>query len=251
MAEVDLKGRHALVVDDDPFVRSIVVRMLRDLGEPKIDLADHGSEATAILAFPGKNIDFALVDFMMPSMNGLELLKAIRTGRARCRRDLPVAMLTAISDKDLVGKALALDVNAFLLKPTSQQVLGLRIERMLSEEPYVQDPEVYEAIEVPMAPQQRQAAVVLPPSPPAVPAPAPRRPERTMVEPVRPRTRVGIDELTENATLAADLINQRGICLLRKGVMINRRILSRLRDLGDLKEIDHVWVYVREPASSV
>jgi CheY-like chemotaxis protein len=247
MAEVDLKGRHALVVDDDPFVRSIVVRMLRDLGEPKIDLADHGSEATAILAFPGKNIDFALVDFMMPNMNGLELLKAVRTGRARCRRDLPVAMLTAISDKDLVGKALALDVNAFLLKPTSQQVLGMRIERMLSEEPYIQEPEVYEAIEVPAAPQQRQAAVVLP-SPSAT---APRRPERAVVEPIRPRTRVKIDELTEHATLAADLVNQRGICLLRKGVVINRRILSRLRDLGDLKEIDHVWVYVPEPAPSL
>jgi CheY-like chemotaxis protein len=250
MAEVDLKGRHALVVDDDPFVRSIVVRMLRDLGEPKIDLADHGSEATAILGFPGKNIDFALVDFMMPNMNGLELLKAIRTGRARCRRDLPVAMLTAISAKDLVGKALALDVNAFLLKPTSQQVLGMRIERMLSEEPYVQEPEVYEAIDIPAAPQQGRAAVVLP-TPPAPTAAAPRRPERVAVEPIRPRTRVGLDELNENATLAADLINQRGICLLRKGVVINRRILSRLRDLGDLKEIDHVWVYVPEPASSL
>jgi CheY-like chemotaxis protein len=249
MPELDLKGRHALIVDDEPFVRSIVVRMLRDFGEPKIDLADDGSQALEILSFPGKQLDFALIDFKMPGLNGLEVLKALRSGRCRCRRDLPVAMLTGISDRDLVGKALALDVNAFLLKPTSAQLLGSRILRMLSEEPFLQDADVYKAIDVPSEAERRPVAVVLEVAPPA-PAAAPPRPRARAPAPViRARARKRIDELTENATLAADLTNQRGVCLLRAGVVINRRILSRLRDLDDLKEIDHVWVYAPEPAA--
>jgi CheY-like chemotaxis protein len=249
MADLDLKGRYVLVVDDEPFVRSIVIRMLREFGEPKIDTADDGPQALEILSSPGTRYDFALIDFKMPQLNGLEVLKAVRTGKCRCERDLPTAMLTGISDQDLVGKALALDVNAFLLKPVSAQMLGSRIQRMLAEEAYLQEVDVYDAVDVPSEAERRPVAVVLE-APAPEPAPAPRRPQaRVPIPVIRSRSRKRIEELTENVTLAADLTNQRGTCLLRAGVVINRRILARLRDLGDLKEIDHVWVYAPEPAA--
>src|SRR5262249_2017601 len=142
--------------------------------------------------------------FMMPNVNGLQLLKAIRTGRARCRRDLPVAMLTAVSDQDLVGAALALDVNAFLLKPASVQALSQRIARMLEEPPLVQEPAVYEAVAVPETPTQRATAASAPP--PAAVAPRPRA--RPTLERVRPRMRMTVEELSENVTLAGDLVNR-------------------------------------------
>jgi CheY-like chemotaxis protein len=248
MPEFDLKNRQVLVVDDEPFVRSIVVRMLREFGEPKIDLADDGAQALEVLSFPGKALDFALIDFKMPQINGLEVLKALRTGKTRCRRDLPIAMLTGISDQDLVGKALALDVNAFLLKPVSPQMLRTRIQRMLTEDAFLQEADVYQGIDIPTEATSRPVAVVLE-SPPPAPAPVSRRRGFVPIPVIRSRSRKHIDELTENATLAADLTNPRGICLLRAGVVINRRILARLRDLGDLGEIDYVWVYAPEPAA--
>ncbi len=258
--ENTLKNRRILVIEDEPFVRSVIVRVLRDLGEPRVEIAPDGAKALESLGPPGVPFDFALVDFNMPVMSGLDFLKTVRCGRSRARRDLPIAMLTGSADRELVGAAMALDVNAFVLKPASQKNLSERIFRMLSEEGFVQDVSVYEEVETRPSPLQQQRIETDARSPPAVlrpeprrdlaappPRPAIKRPEAPAV--VGPRMRKLIADLTIDSLLAEDILSPRGVRLLSAGVILNSRMLSRLRDLAEVNGIDYVWV--QQPAQAV
>lgn len=240
MQKFNLTGKTLLVVDDEAFVRSIIIGMLKEFGEPKVHAGNDGKHGLDLLASYSQSMDAAIIDFNMPEINGLSLLKAIRTGQYFIRRDLPVAMLTGNSDSALVAKALALDVNAFLVKPTSPGALGARLERMLGEEPVVQDVEVYEAVEVP--------TVTLPKlverAPPSVLLTKTKPPPAVSIDEVRlgPRVRTSIDDLTENSVLAEDVVNAHGICLLGRHTVLTRRFLARLRDIAEIEKIEHVWV---------
>lgn len=240
MQKFNLTGKTLLVVDDEAFVRSIIIGMLKEFGEPKVHAGNDGKHGLDILASHSHSIDAAIIDFNMPEINGLSLLKAIRTGQYFIKRDLPVAMLTGNSDSALVAKALALDVNAFLVKPTSPGALGARLERMLDEEPVVNDVEVYEAVEVPTftLPKLVERA------PPSVLLTKTKAPATIQIDEARlgPRVRTPISELTENCVLAEDVVNAHGTCLLGRNAVLTRRFLARLRDIAEIEKIQHVWV---------
>jgi len=131
MATLNLSIHTILLVDDVAFARLTLNRLLSGMGRPAVIEADNGWRALDILRSK-KFVDFIISDFNMPFFNGLQLLKAVRTGEAAVPRGLPFAMLTGFSDKHLVDSALALDVNAFLLKPVSKRTLSNRLTKMLN-----------------------------------------------------------------------------------------------------------------------
>ncbi len=131
MASLDLSHYRILLIDDVEFSRRTVAKLLAGLGNPKLDTAENGAEALKILqAVP--DIDIVISDFRMPAMDGLQLLQAVRTGEAGVDRALPFAILTGYSDRDLVDRALALDVSAFLVKPVSRTRLESRLKNMIT-----------------------------------------------------------------------------------------------------------------------
>lgn len=132
MVEFDLSGHVILLVDDVPFARETMRRVLRSMNEPRIIDASNGAQAQDQLQRVSA-ISFVIADFNMPVVNGLQLLQAIRAGRTKASRSLPVAMLTGHSDQHLVASALALDVNAFAVKPVSATGLGKRLKQMLAQ----------------------------------------------------------------------------------------------------------------------
>jgi len=243
-----LSGYRIIVAEDERFIRSVIVRSLRTLGGPTIEEVTNGVDALAALGAPGASFDFALVDFNMPALSGLEFLKEVRCGRSKARRDLPIALLTGHSDRNLVVAAMALDVNAFVLKPVSQQTLATRLQRMLADGSEIQDVSVYAAVEttglVPMDVAQKNL-------PPSVILPAPERPRvgvapprasRELNSPELSRMRMKVPSLCVGQIVAQDIISPLGTRLLSAGVTLNNRLLSRLKDLADMNEIDHVWV---------
>ncbi len=146
----DLK---VLVVDDQKFIRGMIAQGLKGFGATVVEASD-GFEALTILGigeqmeggsidalrrerpdmFQGitqsrRNIDVVISDIRMLPMNGLEMLKAIRSGFTAARRDLPVIIMSAHSDEALIGAAIALDANGFVAKPVSQQMIYDRIVR--------------------------------------------------------------------------------------------------------------------------
>lgn len=128
----DFQNLCLLIADDHNFSRVTLLRLLKKLGDPQTLSATNGVEAVSILDAPPERIDCVILDFDMPVMHGLQVLKHIRAGHANVRRDLPVIMLTAHADRDLVDLAIHLDVNAFLLKPVTIDSLRERLTATLS-----------------------------------------------------------------------------------------------------------------------
>ncbi len=150
MKLLDLSDYTVLLVDDVMFSRQVVSKMLNDLRVHDVHHAEDGNEALDVLN-EEKDVSFVISDFHMPDFNGLQLLKAIRTGKTAARSDLPFAMLTGYSDRYLVDMALALDVNAFLKKPVSIKALVARLKKMLNRDEAdrpVMPVEAYEAVTI-------------------------------------------------------------------------------------------------------
>lgn len=132
MPSLDLSDKSILVVDDVKFSRATVTTLLAHMGHPVVYHAAHGLDALARLKTQG-GIDLVISDFNMPVMHGLQFLRAVRMGEQGVRRDMPFAMVTGYSEKFLVDSTLALDVNAFLIKPVSRLGLEKRLIKMLEQ----------------------------------------------------------------------------------------------------------------------
>ena len=76
-----------------------------------------------------EGIDLVLTDFAMPGMNGLELLKKIR----ETHEFIPVIMMTAFGNKDVVADAIRNRCDGFLDKPFTLEKLLEEIDRKLGE----------------------------------------------------------------------------------------------------------------------
>jgi CheY-like chemotaxis protein len=122
---------HALVVDDDPNVRGIVVRLLtRQFEDLRVTEATNGLEALDTLA--RERFTIALLDLTMPVMDGMDVLETIR--RDPALRGMPVVMLTGRNDAVTVKRIMDLGVTDFVLKPIHPAAFLERVGRVLSKE---------------------------------------------------------------------------------------------------------------------
>ncbi|WP_234530784.1 response regulator transcription factor [Paenibacillus pseudetheri] len=113
-----------LVVDDDPHIRELVEVFLRAEGMDGIYGASDGLEALQILE--GNNIDLAIIDVMMPNMDGWELCR-----RLRQNYDFPILMLTAKGETSQIVKGFELGSDDYLVKPFEPVVLIARVKALL------------------------------------------------------------------------------------------------------------------------
>jgi len=128
---VDLESNKILVVDDDAFMRKTTHAALSGLGFEHVILAEDGVQALEVLENEGA--DLLLTDIQMPNMNGLELIKIIRTAHSSAPRYLPVVVMTGISDDDTLSSAIALDVNGLLSKPVKPLSVVDKVVQAMSE----------------------------------------------------------------------------------------------------------------------
>ncbi|TBL79408.1 response regulator transcription factor [Paenibacillus thalictri] len=114
-----------LLVDDDAFVVNGLKSMIAwdRLGIDEIVTAHDGEEAW--LQFQRSKPDLLMTDVYMPRMNGLELIKQIRTVDA----DLPVVILSGYGEFDYAKEAIHLDVAQYILKPA----VFTEIEKVLND----------------------------------------------------------------------------------------------------------------------
>ncbi|WP_306215848.1 chemotaxis protein CheB [Actinoplanes sp. RD1] len=126
--ETVLPGRRpvVLLVDDNPDLRAYLRRLLDDRYE--VAAAPDGVHALKVLA--ARQVDLVLTDTMMPRLDGLALLAAIRTDPAL--RHVPVIVLTAVADPDAAVAALAAGAHDYVVKPFTARELVARIEAQLA-----------------------------------------------------------------------------------------------------------------------
>ena len=115
----------ALIVDDSKPSRSIVARTLRGARFECVEAAN-GAEALEVLAAEGRP-DLVTVNWHMPVMDGLELVRRLRADGPH--RDLPLLMISTEHDRGRVDEALAAGVSAYLAKPfTPAALLGKLVD---------------------------------------------------------------------------------------------------------------------------
>jgi len=141
-----LIAKQVLVAEDDGFTRRVLANVLTSMGADVVECND-GQQAVKMLR--DRKIDIALLDVLMPHMNGLCVLQAIRAGNTLQDFATPVMLLTATRDEAVVHFAAALSCNGFLLKPVKRAELASRLSKIIEHQmamPY--EPQHYHEIEV-------------------------------------------------------------------------------------------------------
>jgi len=117
-----------LIVDDFGTMRKILKNILKDLGYTDVLEAEDGESALQILR--KEKIDLVISDWNMPKMDGLALLKAIRSDEAL--KNTPVLMVTAEAQKQNVIEAIKAGVNNYVIKPFTPEVIQEKIAKIFS-----------------------------------------------------------------------------------------------------------------------
>ena len=115
-----------LVVDDVEANRSVVCRRLEG-DNYTISAVDSGEKALRFIE--DERPDLILLDYMMPGMNGIDVLNVIRNDWHM--DDLPIIMLTARAEAEAVVAALEAGADDYVSKPIDFDVLKARIETQL------------------------------------------------------------------------------------------------------------------------
>jgi diguanylate cyclase (GGDEF)-like protein/PAS domain S-box-containing protein len=124
-----LKGARILVVDDEATVRTIIQQFLENAGFT-VSVATSGEEALHCL--DNDQFDLMLLDIVMPEMEGVEVLKAVRQKYSKSQ--LLIIMVTVKEDSADMLKTFSLGANDYIIKPVDFTVLRARIEMHLSHQ---------------------------------------------------------------------------------------------------------------------
>ena len=111
---------YVLIVDDEPFNLEILEEYLVDAGYLLLK-AEDGAEALSQLHHFGDRIDVVLLDRMMPTMNGMEVLAHIKATPAWAQ--IPVVLQTAVGSADAVREGLMAGAYYYLTKPYDRSIL--------------------------------------------------------------------------------------------------------------------------------
>ncbi|MBU3917245.1 response regulator [bacterium] len=119
-----------LVVEDDIMTLETIIENLTDRGFDVI-AAENGIEALKILESTTKQIKVIILDWMMPEMNGIELLGLLKEDEGY--RRIPVIMQTAKTDSEHIIKGIDQGAYQYLTKPFDDEVLYSMVRSAVAE----------------------------------------------------------------------------------------------------------------------
>lgn len=129
---------HLLVVDDDTRIRNLLKQYLTENGF-RVSVAATAAEARRKLG--GLDFDLLILDVMMPGESGVELTRSLRA-----EKDVPILMLTALSETDSRIAGLEAGADDYLPKPFDPRELILRINNILRRGGPQQTPKVEQLV---------------------------------------------------------------------------------------------------------
>jgi CheY-like chemotaxis protein len=110
----DPVSKRLLIIDDDPDIRQVLQDRLESLG---YIVETAGNALEALLAMEKMLPTGILLDFMLPAIDGLEVLREVR----RLYPMLPVVIITANKDEHFAALAIAAGADDVLLKPVENE----------------------------------------------------------------------------------------------------------------------------------
>ena len=120
-----IQGLNILVVDNNAYMRRLTRLMLTNLGAKSVFEAVDG--LAALETIRTCDPDVMLLDWDMPILDGMEVIRIVRSPGVFPRPNLPIIMLTDRGQRLCVMEALRAGVHEFLLKPTSPKLLRDRL----------------------------------------------------------------------------------------------------------------------------
>ncbi|MCG8564809.1 MAG: response regulator [Desulfobacterales bacterium] len=130
---IDIETMSILVVDDIKSMRMTIRKMLRNLRIGKdLRVADNGRKALDELRT--NPTDLVIVDWNMPVMNGTQMLEELRNDKNL--RDIPVIMVTAENERDIVSEVAEIEIGAYLLKPLTLAALEDKVHAVVNAANY-------------------------------------------------------------------------------------------------------------------
>ncbi len=128
------KKYQILIVDDDDISNVLLDKLLKGAGHETQSL----KSATDLISYLKHSTpDLILLDIVMPQMTGLEALKIIRE-RFSCA-ELPIIMLSSLSEQENILHAFELGANDYVTKPASAQIALARVNTHLCLKRYYED----------------------------------------------------------------------------------------------------------------
>jgi two-component system response regulator AtoC len=112
------------IVDDEPSILRLLTHWVKNQWNYKVETFDHGEEMLQNLH---KEPDIILLDIMLPDIDGIEILKRVKSGREH----LPVIMLSAQGSVEVALESLRLGAFDYFPKPIDQNRLGPAIKNAL------------------------------------------------------------------------------------------------------------------------
>ena len=117
-----------LVVEDSPMMRQLLVFALARIKKLKVTEAEDGVDGLRKLA--GDRFDLVITDINMPIMDGLKLVKRIRSDETH--KDVPIIIITTEGSQEDRQRAMALGATAYITKPIQAPQVIAKVKELLS-----------------------------------------------------------------------------------------------------------------------
>lgn len=114
-----------IVVDDSRAIRSVIARMMREMGFGVVEAGNGQDAITSLEAMPEKP-DLVLLDWNMPVMDGFACLQAIRSQPANS--GIKVMMITTETEVERMQQALSAGANEYMMKPFTPDALREKLD---------------------------------------------------------------------------------------------------------------------------
>jgi two-component system chemotaxis response regulator CheY len=118
---------HALVVEDSPTMRQLIVFALSRVKALKVVEADDGVDALKKLS--QQHFDVLITDINMPMMDGLKLVSMVR--KDEVHREIPIIIITTEGAQEDRQRALSLGANAYITKPIQAPQVISKVKELL------------------------------------------------------------------------------------------------------------------------
>jgi two-component system chemotaxis response regulator CheY len=116
-----------IVVDDFASIRHVLCAYLEEVGIVDVDQADDGDTAAKLIR--DNDYDLAIIDWLMPRVSGMELLRGIRSDPQK--NHLPVIVITSTGLTAGLIEAIEQGATEYLVKPFSAQMLANKIRAIV------------------------------------------------------------------------------------------------------------------------
>jgi CheY-like chemotaxis protein len=139
MAKNRLEKIQVLICDDEKLMQRLVYDVLAKLGFRSITIANSGRKAIELIR--KQPFDFIISDWRMQDLDGIDLLRYVRTAADSPAPHIPVILLTGNTEAHYVLTARDSGVNEYLIKPFTAEQLVRRIRSIVERpRPFVEAP---------------------------------------------------------------------------------------------------------------